>query len=98
MKKELIDLVKELRALDIRGQAYLSTIPYPFDMAMVDNEYQHMNTAAQAILMKAVFGDLYEDVYWFFYEWHPGFSMTTADGVEYVFNTEEDYYKYLETQ
>lgn len=96
MNKELIDLIKEIRVLDAQGEAYLSTIPTPFDMILVENDFQIANYKIQNILMRQVFGNTYEDICWFLYEWKPGYSIKTQDGVEYTFNTEEDYYKYLE--
>lgn len=98
MKKDKIDLVRKIKGLNILGDAYLNTLSAPFDTVLIDNEYQDTNGRIQDLLMRRVFGDLYEDVSWFLYEWQPGFNIKTEKGVEYTFNTEEDYYKYLETQ
>jgi uncharacterized protein (UPF0216 family) len=51
-------------------------------------------------LMEALFGDALEDVYWFLYDYDNikdrSPHITHKDGTEYTFETDEDYYKYLE--
>lgn len=98
----LVDLVRELRKQQIGGTEYLSTLPYEFRTLLIENKHAESMWEAQSLLMKAAFGEWYEDVYWFLYEFTPGSSpgphLVLGDGTEYVFNTDEDYYAYLIAQ
>ena len=100
--EKLISILKELRALDIAGRAYLDKYPYSFQDLVIGNEYAENLYHGQSILLRRVFGEYTEDVEWFLYEFTPGSSpgphVILADGTEYVFNTDEDYYTYLITQ
>ena len=45
-------------------------------------------------LMKVAFGEHYQSVEWFLYEWKPGFEVG-IDGVETVINNIDDYIAWL---
>lgn len=98
MDAKLIELVRKIKDLEKSGDKYLTTLPGIFNMLLIDNEYSVSKDLIQAVLMRNIFADMYDDVTWFLYEWRPGFSITTQDGTEYIINTEEEYYKYLENQ
>jgi hypothetical protein len=51
-------------------------------------------------VVDALFGVNTEEVVWFLYEWKPGNKepqIFLADGTKIVLETEEQYYKYLES-
>lgn len=102
MHENLIKLIKEIRELDQKAEEYINKLVYPIDMFMVDNEHSNCQSLIQSKLMREVFGDMYEDVTWFLYEWKPGYTITTGANTPeektYVIETEENYYKYLEAQ
>jgi hypothetical protein len=51
--------------------------------------------------MSALFGEVVvEDIFWFLYDYKEGSAghhVEYPDGTKFTFNTDEDYYKYLET-
>lgn len=100
--EKLINILKELRALNKAGRAYLEDYPYLFQDLVIGNDYTENLYRGQSLLLKHVFGEYTEDVTWFLYEFTPGSSpgphVVLADGTEYVFNTDEDYYEYLLAQ
>ena len=100
MKPELINVVKKLKELDNKAELYLKTIPPEFYSIVFDNEYSSNSGMKSDVLIRALFGENSEDIFWFLYEWKPGkknVQITFSDGREFVIETEEDYYKYLET-
>lgn len=100
MKKELIDVVRKIRNLNKRQEEYLDKIPSDIRDAFFDNSYVNDMSMKNDILMLALFGDIVvEDVFWFLYEYKEGsagphVSLDSEDTL--TFNTDEDYYKYLE--
>ena len=100
MKKELIDIVRKLKDMDAERVKYLETIPQDISAAFFDNVYVNLLYKQSDMLIDALFGDHAEDVTWFLYEFTAGKSAgphcILADGTEYTYNTNEDYYAYLE--
>lgn len=100
MRQELIELVKELKRLDIQAENYISKLPSEFSI-IFDNDYTNCKGLMFDKTAQILFGSMYEDIMWFLYEWKPGNKkpqIWLADGTTYVLETEEDYYKYLETK
>lgn len=98
MDKKLIQLVREIKELDNTAKNYINKLITPIDSFLVDNEYSRCNRIIQRKLLNEVFGDMYEDILWFLHEWQPGFTIEVRGLPIFIINTEEDYYKYLETQ
>ena len=102
MKQELIEVVKQLRINSKRQDAYIDSIPREFQELLLDNTYSNLAGMQCDVLLKALVGDMYEDISWFLYEFTAGKSKgphcITEDGTEYTYKTDEDYYRYLETQ
>lgn len=100
--EKLINLLKELRRLNQASRAYLDDYPHLFQDLVIGSEYAENLHRGQSLLLKHVFGEYAEDVEWFLYEFTPGSSpgphVILADGTEYVFKTDEDYYEYFRTQ
>lgn len=99
MKKELIDLLKLIRKCEKRKDAYLDKLPIGLNVAFIENDMHDAQTEVQCELMKAVFGDLYDEVAWFLWDLNmtsEGPHIVEADGKMWTFKTDEDYYKYLE--
>jgi hypothetical protein len=101
MKKELIDVVRKLRNLNKRQEDYLNKIPSDIRDAVFDNSYVNDLSMKNDILMSALFDEVVvEDIFWFLYEYREGSEgphIKRPDGVEFTFNTDEDYYTYLKT-
>jgi hypothetical protein len=102
MKAELIDIVAKLKEYDIEQVAYLDSLPVDISSAFFDNKYTNALSAQRDLLIKALFGDMSEDIEWFLYEFEagksPGPHCILANGKAYTFKTNEDYYNYLEEQ
>jgi len=102
MKPELIEIVKEIKRRTNLNNAYLDTVPSEFIGCVYDNDYANNNGVIADIMAKALFGDMYDEIGWFWYEWKPNNATTPhlilVDGTEYIFNTEEQYYVYLRGQ
>lgn len=102
MKQELIDVVRRLKDWDTKQDEYIKTIPSDIGTAFFDNEYTNLMSLQKDMLIRALFGDMAEDVMWFLYEFKAGKSAgphcILADGTKYTYNTNEDYYAYLESQ
>ena len=100
MKQELIDVVRALKDSYAKGNDYLNSIPNDIRSVVFDNRYTERLEHDVDTLINALFGDAYEDVAWFLYEYHAerasaGPHLILADGTEYTFKTNEDYYQYL---
>lgn len=99
MKQELIDVVRKLKDWDTEQEQYIKTIPYDIASVFFDNQYINLMSMQKDLLISQLFGDMAEDVMWFLYEFEagksPGPHCILADGTEYVYNTNEDYYAYL---
>lgn len=100
MKKELVDIVRKLRSLDIKAETYINRIPTDINMIFFDNEYVNNIKTQKDLLINTLFGDMAEDINWFLYEFTAGKSLgphcITSEGFEYTYHTDEDYYNYLE--
>ena len=99
MNQELIDIVRKLKDLGTKQDEYIKTIPSDIGSAFFDNEYTYLISMQRDLLINQLFGDMADDVTWFLYEFEagksPGPHCILADGTEYVYNTNEDYYTYL---
>jgi len=100
MKPELIEIVRKLRDYEKRRDAYLNALPNDVRNFLMDNQYTEMQDIKSQELLKALFGDDIDAVYWLLYDYDAKKDssphITHKDGTEYTFETEEDYYKYLE--
>jgi hypothetical protein len=99
MKQELIDVVRKLKDWDTEQEEYLKSIPSDIKSVFFENQYTNLLSMQKDLLIDQLFGDMAEDVFWFLYEFEagksPGPHCILADGTEYVYNTNEDYYAYL---
>jgi len=95
-----IAALRKIRKSMQQQDLYISKLPKEFQELMFDNDYANQASHQVDVLLKALFGSLYEDVAWFLYEFEagktPGPHLRLATGAEYVFLTDEDYFKYLE--
>jgi len=97
-----LELLRRIKELDREGQAFLDTIPlslYYIKEAIFDNDYVGTTERKANACLEYVFGDYYEDVCWFLYEWSPeGCNTIWVKEKEYRILTEEDYYTYFEQE
>lgn len=97
MKPELIELVKVLRKLRLEADEYIDKVPNDLSIYIMDNTYANALGIMNDRLLEAVFGDAYEDVSWFLYEFRPKGTpqIWLADGTPITLTCDEDYYEYL---
>jgi hypothetical protein len=99
MKPELINVVRILKDYGTKQSEYLDTIPSDINQVFFDNTYVNLLQQQNDLLIDHLFGEFTEDVSWFLYEFEagksPGPHCRLADGTEYTYNTNEDYYEYL---
>jgi len=60
-----------------------------------ENTYIELESKSNDLLMKAFFGNLVDDVYWFLYDWEKGFTIT-VNNRQFVINSIDDYFKYAD--
>jgi hypothetical protein len=99
MTPELINVVRMLKHYDTKQNEYLDTIPSDINSVFFDNTFVDLLARQKDLLIEHLFGEHAEDVTWFLYEFSegktPGPHCRLADGTEYTYNTNEDYYEYL---
>jgi hypothetical protein len=98
MKSELIELVKQLRYDIDKGRDYLSQIPMDIRSSIFDNKYTSILDRSASLMRKIVFGKDTCTIEWFLYDWVPGNTepQMWVSGTPYIFETAEQFYKYLE--
>lgn len=79
------------------GDAWLNTIPTEIRESFYENPYVNSILMEHDTLLKFTLGDLCDDVFWFLYDWKPGFHITVDDR-QYIINDLNDYITYLETE
>lgn len=79
-----------------RGSAWIDSMPSDINSAFFDNTYVNSLDTQISLTQKMLFGDLYEDISWFLYEWNPKHGVITMpDGTSYNIQTLDDYISYL---
>jgi hypothetical protein len=99
MKPELIEIVRKLRNHEKRRDEYLCSLPNDVCNFLMDNQYTEMQDLKSQELIEGLFGKDVDRVYWLLYDYDnvrdSSPHITHADGTEYTFKTDEDYYEYL---
>jgi hypothetical protein len=57
---------------------------------IIDNKYVDSTLMQTDFLIDKVFGELTEHVFWYLYDWRPGFSIE-HDGVNYIIEDFDDF-------
>jgi hypothetical protein len=100
MKPELVEIVRKLRSYEKQRDEYLHSLPNDVRFFLMDNQYTTMQDMKSEELLRGLFGGDIDAVYWLLYDYDSKKDssphVTHADGTEYTFKTDEDYYKYLE--
>ena len=73
MNKE--QLFHELYESKLKEEAYIDSIPSDISTAFVDNEYANSISVTNEKLIKYIFGDSFDSILWFLYEWKPGYKV-----------------------
>jgi hypothetical protein len=102
MKTELIDVLKKIRKLNTDQDSYLDSVPRDLRCSVFDNKFAELEGLKYDMLMQTLFGDLYEDVCWFLYEFNPNNLSINSPHIvdndkEYTFKSDDDVYEYFKT-
>ena len=94
--KEIVNILVDTRAKQAK---YLERIPDDIVNGVFDNEHANLGSnALDRILRVYVPADLLLELDWFVYEWKPGYTITTVDCIEYVINTKDEFFDYLDKE
>jgi hypothetical protein len=103
-KMNKTELFKALYAERVKGAKYIESLPTDISAAFFDNEYANCSSFSNTMLLKYAFGEHFEAVEWFFYEWKPGMvcmmvltTGTQCEKVEFkkVINNIDDYIDWM---
>ena len=93
--KNVKHLLSEIIRLDKEGDAWLETVPSAIRDSFYDNGYTETFYKQKELMLKFIFKNLYEEIFWFLYDWRKGFTITNKDGKEYIINNLDDFVQYL---
>lgn len=92
------EVVTQIRNIEDAKDRYMDSIPTDIRDAFFDNEYTNNQGLMFDVVFNALFGEtLTEDVFWFLYEWKPGYSVTVEDR-EYKIETIDEYFEYIKKE
>jgi hypothetical protein len=89
--EEFKTLVTQIIEHDQAGDAYIDSLPGEIQSAFFDNKFVEHLEMVKDLLMKQVFGDLVEWVYWIMWEWKPGYEAK-VDDVSYIIGDLDDFF------
>lgn len=75
----LEQLFRELYKNEIDRDNYINSIPMDIRTSYFDNTFASNLLNEREHLLKIIFGDFYDSVMWFIYEWRPGFEVGMND-------------------
>ena len=93
-----VEIVKKLKEYDSASEEYINSLPSGLDI-VYDNPYVDSKLKMIDLLVNMLFKKDADEVKWFLTEFTAGKSsgphIILADGTEFTFKTNEDYYEYL---
>ena len=99
MKNEMILVVRHLKEMEEKMNQFISSIPPDINSVFFDNVYVNCLAVQRDRLIGELFTESYGDIFWFLLEFEagktPGPHIILKDGTEFIFKTNEDFYKYL---
>jgi hypothetical protein len=78
-----------------RRYEFVDSLPDVFGQALVENDMTEAYDADVSMLMEAVFGEHMESIYWFLYEWKPGFEVGFAGKELTKIHSIDQYIEYM---
>lgn len=89
-----IELFKLIHSEFVKRNNYLDTIPNDIQTAFFDNVYTGSYSLMHDKFITEIFGDNAESVFWFLYEWQPGFEVCVGNDTT-VINNIDDYIDWM---
>lgn len=77
--------------------AYIDSLPRDIAQAIFDNAYVNSITHVQDKLARYVFGDHMESIWWFLYEWKPGYEVS-SNGITRKIDSIDEYINWMKEQ
>jgi len=99
MTPELIAVIQRLKVLETQSEEYLNSLPTDLIVFVYDNVYANCTGLKVDILGKTLFGEHYETVMWYLYDFEASDSpqLWLADGTPVTLSCDEDFIRYLVT-
>ncbi len=91
---KLKKLITEFLVLEEEQNKWLESINPEIRDCFFSNSLVESLHKQKDMLLRFVLDDLYDDVYWFLYEWKVGYNITTEDK-DYTINSLDDFIEYL---
>ena len=96
-RDQKIKLFRRAYELKLEGDAYIDPLPTEFKALIFDNGYSASQGMMNDLLQDVVFGKDRESVYWFLYEWHPGYEVG-CNGKTVKINNIDEYIDWIVTE
>lgn len=72
-------IFRQLYADKIARDEYADSLPSDVCMAIIDNAYVNSIAAVNEQMIEFIFGDQAPSIFWFLYEWKPGYEVGIGD-------------------
>jgi hypothetical protein len=69
------ELFRKLYEEEVRRDNWFKSLPLDINSAFFDNEYVNSLYYENSMLIEKVFDEHAESVFWFIYEWKPGYEV-----------------------
>ena len=89
-----IEVFKKLVALNKKQNDYIDRVPSDISAVVFDNEYINIQGQMMDLLIQNYFGDQADSIYWFLYDWKPGYSVE-VDGQQTMINNIDEYIAWM---
>lgn len=77
-----------------KREEYLDSIPTDIRQSVFDNAYVTSIGRVNDALISKLFGEKAESIFWFMYEWEPGYKES-VDGKDIIINNTDDFIDFL---
>jgi hypothetical protein len=85
-----------LRAARAAQDAYIDSIPRDIMDAFFDNEYVNQYDKMVSLVVETMLPSEISDwLFYFLYEWNPGYIIVSSDGVPYKIETEDHIFNFM---
>jgi hypothetical protein len=83
-------ITNQLKESYIEREEYLDNIPSDINMIFCDNAYANSLGMDNDFLLRELFGEISDHVFWYMYEWNPGHQIEDK-GITYMINSHENF-------
>lgn len=87
MSKE--ELFRKIYKLQQEADTYIEKVPTDISTSYIDNGFVNSILMIKDLLMEEVFGEHYQSVEWFLYEWQPGYEVRFEEKGANIYSIDE---------